>query len=338
MMVQPIKIYVGNVPTSARNSELKELFEKFGKVVECDILKEFGFVHMEDTNDAKAAIAGLNDTLWKGARIRVELSTTKTNKGEPSKRESFKGGDRRGDRRSANGRGGGGRGGRGGGGGDRGGDRRRHNSVGNNSMPRNGGPPPQMMRDSYNGGGGGPMRGGGGMMRGGGGGGPMRENRYGNQQNGRGRPYPDAGGRPFMPDRNRPYSDNFDKGRGGSNGYDGGMPPPPQAPLHRGFNGNGNMGSDYMRPPMNQGPSPSAMQNDFGPRGGPPMGGFNNMNNFGNNNGAGDPFMRGGGQPPMHHQGHHQPMPPMHNDYFRGPPLPPGPPPASHGLPGQPQR
>lgn len=84
-MGQPIKIYVGNIPASARNSELKELFEKFGKVVECDILKEFAFVHMDDT-DAKAAIAGLNDSLWKGARIRVELSTTKTNKGEPSLR------------------------------------------------------------------------------------------------------------------------------------------------------------------------------------------------------------------------------------------------------------
>ncbi len=81
-MGQPIKIYVGNIPQSARNSELKELFEKFGKVVECDILKEFAFVHMEDTNDAKAAIAGLNDSLWKGSRIRVELSTTKTNKGK----------------------------------------------------------------------------------------------------------------------------------------------------------------------------------------------------------------------------------------------------------------
>ena len=85
-MSPSIKIYVGNIPGLARNSELKELFEKFGKVVECDILKDFGFVHMEDTNDAKAAIAGLNDTLWKGSRIRVELSTTKTSKGEPSMR------------------------------------------------------------------------------------------------------------------------------------------------------------------------------------------------------------------------------------------------------------
>lgn len=95
-MGQPIKIYVGNIPQSARSSELKELFEKFGKVVECDILKEFAFVHMEDTNDAKAAIAGLNDSLWKGSRIRVELSTTKTSKGEPSMRHRNYDGDVRG--------------------------------------------------------------------------------------------------------------------------------------------------------------------------------------------------------------------------------------------------
>ena len=89
-MAAPIKIYVGNIPTSARSSELKEHFEKFGKVVECDILKDFGFVHMEDKNDAKAAIAGLHDTLWKGCRVRVELSTTKTSKGEPSERNEYR--------------------------------------------------------------------------------------------------------------------------------------------------------------------------------------------------------------------------------------------------------
>jgi hypothetical protein len=50
----------------------------FFVVVERDILKEFAFVHMESDNDAMAAIAGLNDSLRKGGRLRVELSTTKT--------------------------------------------------------------------------------------------------------------------------------------------------------------------------------------------------------------------------------------------------------------------
>ncbi|CAF1036630.1 unnamed protein product [Brachionus calyciflorus] len=85
-----VKIYVGNIPSIARNAELKELFEKFGKVVECDILKDYGFVHMDDISDAKAAIAGLNDSLWKGSRIRVEISTTRTQKGEPSIRKRYR--------------------------------------------------------------------------------------------------------------------------------------------------------------------------------------------------------------------------------------------------------
>lgn len=80
----PFKIYVGNLPPQARSSDLRELFEKFGRVVECDILKDYGFVHMDYSNDGKAAIAGLNDTYWKGARIRVAVSTTRTHKGEPS--------------------------------------------------------------------------------------------------------------------------------------------------------------------------------------------------------------------------------------------------------------
>ena len=88
--MSPVKIYVGNIPNVARNAELKELFEKFGKVTECDILKDYGFVHMDDTNDAKAAIAGLNDSLWKGSRIRVEISTTRTQKGEPSLRKRYR--------------------------------------------------------------------------------------------------------------------------------------------------------------------------------------------------------------------------------------------------------
>jgi RNA recognition motif-containing protein len=61
----PFKIYVGNLPPGARSGDLRDLFEKFGPVLECDILKDFGFVHMDFSNDAKAAIAALNDTFWK---------------------------------------------------------------------------------------------------------------------------------------------------------------------------------------------------------------------------------------------------------------------------------
>lgn len=82
----PTKLYVGNVPRSISATELKELFEKYGKVLECDIVKDYAFVHMEDGSKAKASIAALNDFNLKGNRIRVEVSTTQLRNTERSSR------------------------------------------------------------------------------------------------------------------------------------------------------------------------------------------------------------------------------------------------------------
>jgi RNA recognition motif-containing protein len=231
-MVQHIKIYVGNVPQTARNSELKELFEKFGKVVECDILKEFAFVHMDDTNDAKAAIAGLNDSLWKGSRIRVELSTTKTNKGEPSNR--YKNHDDLSldirQRRRSNER-------------DRDRGRNYHHNSFTSRVPDpyyrderpydryNQGPPHPHHRYAKN------------DL------GPTRDSRYGSTISSRG----------YMPDRGRPYPDVYDRNGGiasrmyAPGGY--GSYPPPLPPYRSGspndFPRDRNLDypDPYMRPP-----------------------------------------------------------------------------------------
>lgn len=40
----PTKLYIGNVPPTVSSTELKELFEKYGKVLECDIVKDYAFV------------------------------------------------------------------------------------------------------------------------------------------------------------------------------------------------------------------------------------------------------------------------------------------------------
>lgn len=303
-----IKLYVGNVPTSARNSELKELFEKFGKVIECDILKEFAFVHMESDNDAKAAIAGLNDTLWKGGRIRVELSTTKTQKGEPAKRD-FNRNRRFNDRGRGGGRGGfndrghhggGGRGGfndRGKGGfndrngnrnsfnGDRNGMRGNFNDRGRGRGAPNGdrGDGRTMSRGGYNDRFGGQRRENGG--------GPMRDNRFNGGSN-----------------YNRPYPDQF----GGRNG----------PPMHREFNGDG-----YgMRPPMPPNNFNGGPQNFYNGNNNNNMNGFNENGNGFHSNGN-DHYMRPPmNGPPMHHQGGPPSMnqgPP--NDFFQ-PPISNGPP------------
>ena len=39
-----VKLYVGNLPDQCRRASLKELFDKYGKVSQCDIVKNFAFV------------------------------------------------------------------------------------------------------------------------------------------------------------------------------------------------------------------------------------------------------------------------------------------------------
>jgi hypothetical protein len=38
------KLYIGNIPETCRRMDLQKLFENYGKVVECDIVKNYGFV------------------------------------------------------------------------------------------------------------------------------------------------------------------------------------------------------------------------------------------------------------------------------------------------------
>ncbi len=114
------KIYVGNLPFSATNESLSELFGQFGGVDSSKIVmdrdtgrsKGFGFVEMSSDDDAQSAIDKLNGSDFGGRSIVV-------NEARPMEpRESRGGGFNRGggDR-------GGSRGGNRDGGGNRGGSR-----------------------------------------------------------------------------------------------------------------------------------------------------------------------------------------------------------------------
>ncbi|UYV65590.1 hypothetical protein LAZ67_3004789 [Cordylochernes scorpioides] len=73
-MVRPTKIFVGSLADGVTNEDVKPLFEKYGKVVECDVLGKYGFVHMERSEDAEKAIAELSGYSLKGQAIRVMQS------------------------------------------------------------------------------------------------------------------------------------------------------------------------------------------------------------------------------------------------------------------------
>ncbi|MDY0002300.1 MAG: RNA-binding protein [Polyangia bacterium] len=106
-----MKMYVGNMPFSMTETQVRELFEQHGTVDSVSIITDretgrprgFGFVEMSDANAARAAMEALDNFSVDGRNLKV-------NEAKP---------------REGGGGGGGGRGGRGGGGGGGGGYNRR---------------------------------------------------------------------------------------------------------------------------------------------------------------------------------------------------------------------
>ena len=74
-----IKLFVGNLPFSVTSDSLKAVFEKIGEVADANIVSDkatgrsrgFGFVEMKTDDDAKKAMAELNDTEVEGRKIFV---------------------------------------------------------------------------------------------------------------------------------------------------------------------------------------------------------------------------------------------------------------------------
>ncbi|KAB0407483.1 hypothetical protein E2I00_007657, partial [Balaenoptera physalus] len=67
----------GNISPTCTNKELRAKFEEYGPVIECDIVKDYAFVHMERAEDAVEAIRGLDNTEFQGKRMHVQLSTSR---------------------------------------------------------------------------------------------------------------------------------------------------------------------------------------------------------------------------------------------------------------------
>jgi len=96
------KVYVGNIPFSATEDELRGVFEQHGAVASVNVITDretgrprgFAFVEMEEASAAEDAIRALDGTDMGGRSLRVNEAQ---------------------DRRGGGGGGGGGRGGGGGG-------------------------------------------------------------------------------------------------------------------------------------------------------------------------------------------------------------------------------
>lgn len=65
----PVKLHIANVERGF-DKELRELFEEYGTVTECSIVKNFAFVHMINSDEAMDAIKGLDNTEFQGECIQ----------------------------------------------------------------------------------------------------------------------------------------------------------------------------------------------------------------------------------------------------------------------------
>lgn len=123
-----MKLYVGNLPFSATEDEIRSLFDDFGGAIDLHIPMDretgrprgFAFVTLSSREQGEAAIGSLDGSDMGGRSLRISEAQERTPRG----------GGGGGDRRGGGGGGGDWRGGGGGGGGDwrgggGGGDRRR---------------------------------------------------------------------------------------------------------------------------------------------------------------------------------------------------------------------
>lgn len=77
-------IYIGNLPWSTTEEQLKQLFQEFGNVQSAKLIydretkkpKGFGFVEMDEA-DAKSAIEKLNASEYGGRTLKVNEANPK---------------------------------------------------------------------------------------------------------------------------------------------------------------------------------------------------------------------------------------------------------------------
>lgn len=84
-----MNIYIGNLPYSISEDELRELFAAHGEVKNASIImdresgrsKGFGFVEMPDKTQGESAISALNESNVQGRNVRVNEARPRPDRG-----------------------------------------------------------------------------------------------------------------------------------------------------------------------------------------------------------------------------------------------------------------
>ncbi len=81
-----MNIYVGNLPNSVNENDLREVFQAFGEVSTASVIKDkfsgesrgFGFIEMPNKGEAEKAISMMNGKDLKGRTAKVNEAKPKT--------------------------------------------------------------------------------------------------------------------------------------------------------------------------------------------------------------------------------------------------------------------
>ena len=90
-----MNIYIGNLPYSVTEDELRDAFSEFGQVDRANIIndkfsgrsKGFGFVEMPNDEEAQSAIESLNDSDLNGRTIKVNQARPREER--PPRRDNY---------------------------------------------------------------------------------------------------------------------------------------------------------------------------------------------------------------------------------------------------------
>jgi len=82
-------LYVGNLPFEVTEEELQELFAAYGPVASAKVISDrdtgrprgFGFVEMEQEEDARKAIESLDGQDFKGRNLKVNPAKPREDRG-----------------------------------------------------------------------------------------------------------------------------------------------------------------------------------------------------------------------------------------------------------------
>jgi len=97
------RLFIGNLGHDCRQRDIEKLFRGYGELKNINIKGQYGFMEIEDRDDAEDAIKDINGKAFNGGRIKVEFSYAYS--GSDRDRRSGRGFDRdKGGRRVSDGK------------------------------------------------------------------------------------------------------------------------------------------------------------------------------------------------------------------------------------------